>query len=443
MQIKKEIIKSAKRTSNEKNGMHSWHPYYAGYSERFVSSAIEYLNLDNGIVLDPWAGSGTTNYVCEQYGLQSIGFDINPVMSHFTSAKQRMILFHLNQTKVKKLINEARFGLYKEKLSVELLDIVSKSLGKQLISLLHTILIIKLPDITITKELKTLSLDLEYENPLRSFLISCFFVTARSLAGYKCGSNPTWFKKIDKKPIYRDATIKKRYIECMVKMLSDLGAPQINLSKESLYFNCIGDAKDLPIEDSSIDAVITSPPYLTRIDYAVSTKLEILLLSGAEKLRNIREATMGAPIIKKQEIVINEKWGKKTIDLLSKVESHYSKSSRSYYLKNKKQYFDDAYRSLEEIYRVLKPGASALIVVQSSYYKEVEIPLGEIYKEMGINLGFEASIVNREVVKGHMAHVNIRSSEYKKDKVYYEDVIELKRSLCNKSISRILKNIAA
>lgn len=61
--------------------------------------------------------------------------------------------------------------------------------------------------------------------------------------------------------------------------------------------------------------------------------------------------------------------------------------------------------------------------MQSSYFKEVEGKLGEMYVEMGENLGLEAFIVKREVIKNHLAHVNSKSSVYVKNKVYYEDAV--------------------
>ena len=76
---------------------------------------------------------------------------------------------------------------------------------------------------------------------------------------------------------------------------------------------------------------------------------------------------------------------------------------------------------------VLKPGASALVVVQSSYFKEHEIDLGKVYSEMAINLGADAKIVFKDIVRGHMAHVNSKSNTYKKNKVFFEDVVEISK----------------
>ena len=47
--------------------------------------------------------------------------------------------------------------------------------------------------------------------------------------------------------------------------------------------------------------------------------------------------------------------------------------------------------------------------------------------EMAEKLNAKASIAFKDVVRGHMAHVNTKSNEYKKDKVFYEDVVEISK----------------
>lgn len=58
---------------------------------------------------------------------------------------------------------------------------------------------------------------------------------------------------------------------------------------------------------------------------------------------------------------------------------------------------------------------------------------------MGGIIGFDSEIIFRKAVKGHMAHVNKKSSEYKKFNVYFDDVVELKRKAYNNKIKRTQK----
>ncbi|HCN8336226.1 TPA: hypothetical protein N6462_005390, partial [Escherichia coli] len=112
------------------------------------------------------------------------------------------------------------------------------------------------------------------------------------------------------------------------------------------------DSKKLNIKSNTIDLVITSPPYLTRIDYAVSTRLELEIILGSEGYKSLRKEMMGTTTVPKVADEINKKWGPLCMDVLSSVTSHTSRASGSYYLKNKIRYFSDAYESLMEIFRV-------------------------------------------------------------------------------------------
>src|SRR6266481_442306 len=55
--------------------------YYAGYSTTFVQDVLKVIDVpENGLVLDPWNGSGTTTSVCARLGYSAIGYDLNPAM---------------------------------------------------------------------------------------------------------------------------------------------------------------------------------------------------------------------------------------------------------------------------------------------------------------------------------------------------------------------------
>lgn len=136
---------------------------------------------------------------------------------------------------------------------------------------------------------------------------------------------------------------------------------------------------------------------------------------------------MGAPVITKNRRHQKPEWGTLCNSLLDAVKSHPTKAAESYYWKNIVQYFMDLDTALDEIIRVLKPGGKGLIVVQSSYFKDIDIPLGEIYVEMATLRGLHSNIAFREEVKGHLAHVNTKSSFYKKNKIYFENSIYIEK----------------
>lgn len=414
-------IQSAKRSKKERSGVHNWHPYYAGYSEKFVESAIQYLGLtDRKTILDPWNGSGTTTLVSQRMGLNSNGLDINPAMVIFANAKRyENLLASKDLLKTSKEVALRAKRIRTECIPTEeFVELTSTSYAKSVFAV----------QASIEQQLQNNNHFIagDKQNPFECFLYAALFIANRNSGFFKKGSNPTWTKTESVSGRHNSNTFFDSFIDQVEQMNSDLEITFANSNVSSPKAEAtIGDVRNLPFNNNSFDAIITSPPYLTRIDYAVSTKPELLILGDSQFLRTIREATMGAPVIVDKSIAITKDWGKTLPILLKQIENHPTKAAKSYYLPNIKQYFRDTVLSLKEIKRVLKKEARALLVVQSSYFKEIELNLGDLYCEISESIGLDAKIARREVVKGHMAHVNTRSNKYADQKVFFEDVVEV------------------
>ena len=414
---------SAKRTAVEKTGLHGWHPYYAGYSEAFVESAIRYLGCDrNWLVLDPWGGSGTTGIVAAKAGISSICLDINPVMAIFAAAKSSQVLSR-EQEIVNFLATIEDFIIPQSGMGNEepLNQIFTPETARLIRSVVDVIPVKK----NWEKSLGKIPCKLPIIDPVRAFYLSAIFVALRKLSGLKPGSNPTWIAKNDNKVMLYPQRLLKEIRTNAVKMLMELKDFYAVKNEIIPHFSLEGDVRNISLPRESVNALIASPPYLTRIDYAISTMPEIYLLGGEDLLARIRHQTMGAPVITKGEKYQKESWGPTCNCLLDSIKKHPTKAAKSYYWKNIVQYCMDLDKALGEIKRVLKPGGKGLIVVQNSYFKDLEIPLPKIYCEFAVRKGFAAEIVRTERVKHYMASVNSKSSYYKKEKVYYESVVSI------------------
>ena len=64
--------------ANRDAPVHRWVPWIAGYSKQFVEDALERHTSRPSIVLDPFAGVGTTLVEADRAGHEAIGFEINP-----------------------------------------------------------------------------------------------------------------------------------------------------------------------------------------------------------------------------------------------------------------------------------------------------------------------------------------------------------------------------
>ena len=67
---------------------HRWYYYKEGFSPNLVSKAIDELCLkNNDLVIDPFNGSGTVTLTCALKGIPSLGLEVNPFTAFIAKAK--------------------------------------------------------------------------------------------------------------------------------------------------------------------------------------------------------------------------------------------------------------------------------------------------------------------------------------------------------------------
>ncbi|RYZ17902.1 MAG: hypothetical protein EOO70_00560 [Myxococcaceae bacterium] len=408
-------------------GVDAWFPYYAGYSSGFVREALAGLGAKPGwTVLDPWNGAGTTTAVADALGCDAIGFDINPVAALVAAARLER---SANTSHSAGLANEFLAVAGRNELNVAdddpLLDWLSLRVTRRYRSIEGAVL-----SLLGTKDGVKVNLQAETPPPFAAFFILCLVRTAKRFARMKENSNPTWVTP-EKRGDTRTDTFDRAFLAMVATCAAD--AEKAALARSSVRSTVstvsLADARALPLEDSSIDAVVTSPPYCTRIDYFRATAFELAALGigpDGERFRALRSSAMGTNLMRRTTPDVGPQ-PNAVRQLLKRISKHPSKASNTYYYKNYSQYFDDARRSIAGICRVLKPGATALLVVQSSYYKDILVPLGDLYSALGEELGFSARVVLRVPVRRVLALINPRAMQHEAERRYSEDVVALQR----------------
>jgi hypothetical protein len=259
-------------------------------------------------------------------------------------------------------------------------------------------------------------------------MVSIFRVVRTLTRGFE-GSNPTWVKtakssadRIDLSPEDLDRMIADEQESLLDRLASDPGGDgSVQLITASTQW--------IPLIDNSVDVILTSPPYLTRIDYAVAYARELAVL-GIDVLgsRELRSSLMGTTLIRPSRLG-ELPLGPVARDLIRRVSAHPSKASHGYYLKQVRQYLGDLSVSLDEITRVARDGASLCMVVQDSFYKDEPVPLAEICKDEATRRGwtFDAKSSKAFPVIRSLTSLNREARKYKKSQVE-ESVITFRKS---------------
>lgn len=380
-------IENPKRQHAARNSSAGWYDYYAGYSPTFAKSLLESTKLEPGaLIADPWNGSGTTTEIASLLGFKGYGYDLNPVM--LVVAKARL-LKRSTTPSIKPLalniVELAKSSTLEEQDTKDLLSVWFKTGGVTAIRRLER----AVQAITIDAEgyrlLSDRNLSTEVSD-IAAFFYNALFRSVRSFLKPFIGSNPTWVRKpkLDRERIRVDLTLLTREFNRQVKGMLDALENVFYCHLDSDYFLDIANSTSLPLGDGSADLILTSPPYCTRIDYAITTLPELALLGfSGQKVRALRDGMIGTSTVRKAELSSKDVWGHTCSELLWKIKTHQAKASATYYYKTHLQYFDSVFKSLGECRRVLKTDGSCILVVQDSYYKDVHNDLPKIIAEMG------------------------------------------------------------
>lgn len=414
----KLVIKNPKR-GKRPTGREAWFPYYAGFSGEFASALLSSASLGEGrSVLDPWNGSGTTTATAAELGCSSIGLDLNPVMVIVAKARalpksEKSSLVPLLADIVKKArsANFAREDEY---------DPLCHWFASSSAAAFRSIEV----------SIQGLLFDAEMYIPMSQRLnlsdmshICAFFYTAlfrvvrQLLAAFRC-SNPTWSKSPDdrKNRLRPSADVVIQLFEKItrdiVETIEDPGLPIVSTDRNTSLH--LASSEAIPDESASIDFVLASPPYCTRIDYAVATACELAVLGFTlEQFSDLRRNLIGTTTVEPNIPTQRFEWGAACSMLLHDVFSHPSRASSSYYYKNHVQYFHSMFKSVRELGRVLKDSGLCVLVVQDSFYKNIHNDLPTIIAEMAEINGM--TMVRKEVfrIRAGMAAINPEVKKYR------------------------------
>ena len=122
----------------------------------------------------------------------------------------------------------------------------------------------------------------------------------------------------------------------------------------------IGDARELDLEDSSVDLIITSPPYLNAIDYMRGHKLSLVWMGYTiSELRHIRSESIGANRKPTREV---DSYVNEMIGYVQSVATDCEALPKGVI----ERYAQDLLLISMEMYRVLRKGSKAVLVVGNS-----------------------------------------------------------------------------
>ena len=356
---------------------HGYHRYPAKFIPQLARRLIETYSEPHDMVLDPFCGCGTTlveSVVAKRY---AYGADINPIAIMMTKAKTQ----HLNPV-------DLELAFHQIQCEVAPLFAASKVSPPENERI----------DYWFKKEQITdLSMLLNAIQSLSAVDARLFFLCGFSNILKNCS---IWNQRYNKPA--RDLNKKipdvmrtfNRQIRMMMRgnaAFRDLMDGQTRPARAECR-----DSRWLPLDDGSVDLVVTSPPYVTSYEYGDLHQLSMLWLEGLTDLRGFREQFIGSSLKRlESEIEESQRFTHSSIasDIGRKLQRKDGKTASS-----AMKYFESMYEIWLELHRVVRVGGKVCIVIGNTRLKGVEIKNAEVFAEQLRGLGFRLiDVIKREI----------------------------------------------
>ena len=360
---------------------HGIHRYPAKFIPQIPRYCLESYSKKGDDVLDPFMGSGTT--LLESYiaGRNSYGIDIHPLAKLITKVKVTPLDPDTLADLHKKLLSDIRADSDSNDEWVPEIPNRDHWFRPQVLSDLATI----------KKHVWGMP-----PGPFQDYFKICFSSIIRKVSNSDDDSLipevTTFQKKLDEqgKTSYDaigrfENTVRNKLIDS--KDLWRIHTEMTAKRRSAPSVNIIGnDARDIELEDSSIDLAITSPPYASAVHYVSVHKLEMYWLGLIDDL-----AKLDGKVVGTSRAYVSEyrpwKPDARIPELRSVLDELVDREKKSAYIVYK--YFDDMRKNFCEVNRVLKRNGRYCMVVGENTFRKVRIPTYKIISEIGYGSGFE------------------------------------------------------
>lgn len=398
--------------ANKSRSENRWCKYKEGFSYDLVLYVLKHFGINDGNVLDPFAGSGTTLFVASDLGIDSVGIELLPNSIELIRARELLrngksepIVKGLREFRDSciwrsegghKPFNHLRItkGAFPPETEVELeryLFEIGEVGDAVLRRILSFALMCILEDISYTRK------DGQY-------------LRWDTRSGRCWGKKP--FIKGEISPF--TPAIRAKINE----IINDITQEQLpllepvktqNLGKiELLEGSCL----DLlpTLQSERFNLVMTSPPYCNRYDYTRTYALELAALGvGEDEIRSLRQTMLSCTVENKEKAELGGKTSpnlyRQAIDafesqeLLSLIRAYLNECRTAGLLNNDgiprmvHNYFKELTVVIFECARLLKSNSPFVMVNDNVRYQGVHIPVDLILSDIAQKAGFSVEII--------------------------------------------------
>jgi len=384
--------------------VHRWVPWIAGFSGAFVDSVLAaYLDRRKpAIVLDPFAGVGTTLIQSSIRGYNVVGFEINPYAALATEGKLKALRVKIKtfDCAIEGLRLDAR-SWRNGRVAVNVapegfqsrIPFYSPKVSKQV---LHALAFISKIEDAQVRDL--------FRMAFGSVMVSFSNYTYEPSLSSRPGAG---------KPLIEDADVAAALAGKLRNMQDDIewlrGEAKVTRPGSGRVYNENFFTGEQRLESGSINLMVTSPPYLNNYHYARNTRPQLYwldLISSPKEQRPLEEGNFGTfwQIAREKDhvaLAFEHRSLERILSGLRKLSPEKGQYGGRGWANYAASYFNDCDRLLIALKRVLARGGTGVIVVGNSILQGVNVPvqdiIGDIAKMRGLTLEGIYQLRNKRV----------------------------------------------
>ena len=418
--------------ANRETPLHRWVPWIAGFSRQFVQDALTRHLPEPGVVLDPFAGVGTTLVEADIAGHEAVGFEINPYAAF--AARAKLGAHRLEPARLAAAATE--FLAFMEE---------GERTGRVPKASPPAAFRTRAPFYSPAVERKVL-LAFDFMERLEAPIAALFRLAfAATMVGY---SNYSYEPSLGRKasvgrPDVEDDDVAGAIAAKLHQMAEDAAWYQRERANperddgrvlEESFFDGYA-----ALKEASVNLLVTSPPYLNNYHYNRNTRPHLYWLgfcASPNDLKRLETLNFGTywqnareeeridldPSIADEEI-------REAIDAVRARNPDKGVYGGNGWANYAAQYFNDCARFLDGAAWCLRPAATALVVIGNSILQGVPIPTDRFLAAIAETRGFQVQDIHvpREArVGSSIVESSVRVGKAN-GSALYESVVELRR----------------